>query len=281
MRCAWQSLLDLLPVWMRDFVDKHGKDVLQEIRLRINAPPQLKTMDNNLTMSRVVTSDDLRFCINVVTKYSPWSVSTASKFYYTSPGGHRIGLCGNLITHDGNSSHIHDISSLCIRVARDFPGIANAVTLSGSVLILGCPGSGKTTMLRDYIRQLSAKKDVNVAVVDERKEIFPYFNNRFCFDTGPNTDIISGSSKPMGIEAVLRNMGPSVIAVDEITAVNDCKALIHAGWCGVDLIATAHAGSKNDLLNRPVYRPLLETQLFQNLLIMHPDKSWHIERITQ
>ncbi len=282
MRCAWRSFIDLLPPWMRDFVDKQGRDALQELRLRVNAPPLLKLKDKTIAMSRSVTSEDLIFCVNLVTKYSPWSVSTASKCYFTAPGGHRVGLCGVVAVSNGQAIGVRNVTSLCIRIARDFPGIAKEISnISGSVLILGKPGSGKTTLLRDYIRLLSTNHNDSVTVVDERQEIFPYFGGTFCFETGLNTDVISGCDKAMGIEAALRNTGPSIIAVDEITAADDCTALLRAGWCGVDLIATAHAGSRKDLFTRPVYRPIVESNLFDHLLIMHPDKSWHIERMIQ
>ena len=56
-----------------------------------------------------------------------------------------------------------------------------------------------------------------------------------------------------------------------------CDALFHAAWCGVDLLATAHAGSKADLLSRPIYRPLLENNLFHSLVFMNWDKTWSLE----
>ena len=74
-------------------------------------------------------------------------------------------------------------------------------------------------------------------------------------------------------------MSPDTIAMDEITAKEECDALLHAGWCGVHLLATAHAGSKIDLFSRPVYRPIIESKLFETLIILQPDKSWHIERM--
>ena len=177
---------------------------------------------------------------------------------------------------------IQRLTSLCMRVARDFPGIADrAADYNGSVLIIGKPGSGKTTLLRDLIRQRSNRDGCCVAVVDERQEIFPQTHNQLCFPAGRHTDILSGCSKTHGIEAVLRNMGPETIAVDEITAHEDCQALLHAGWCGVKLLATAHAGSREDLYNRPIYRPIVEGRLFDTLLIIHADKSWRAERIKQ
>ena len=74
-------------------------------------------------------------------------------------------------------------------------------------------------------------------------------------------------------------MNPEWIAVDEITSEDDCNALLHAGWCGVNLIATAHAGSISDLKTRPVYRKIIDNKLFTNIVVLRKDKSWTYERI--
>lgn len=280
MRCAWQAYLNLLPVRMRQEVDRLGKDTLQELRLRLNSPPELITVNGSQWLRQAVGRDDLSFCVNAASRYSPWAARTAAHGYITAPGGHRVGLCGEATIMDGVMTGITVPTSLCLRVARDFPGIAeNAARIKGSVLILGKPGSGKTTLLRDLIRQKSEQGVGCIAVVDERGELFPYAQDQICFPPGRRTDVLTGSTKPQGIDAVLRNMSPTVIAVDEITAQEDCTALIHAGWCGVALLATAHAESRADLYARPVYKPIMESRLFETLLILQPDKSWRMERI--
>ncbi len=280
MRCAWQAYLNLLPVWMRQSVDKYGRDNLQELRLRLNIPPELITSKETIRLERCVGTEDLHYCVNAASRYSPWTASTSAQGYITAQGGHRIGLCGNAVATNGIMSGIQTITSLCLRVARDYPGIAGKATSSyGSVLIIGRPGSGKTTLLRDLIRNKSDMSNETVAVVDERGEVFPQFCGKFAFPIGQHTDVLSGCKKSQGVEAVLRNMSPDIIAVDEITAQEDCLALLHAGWCGVKLLATAHAGCKEDLLSRPVYRPIIETSLFDTLLILRPDKSWYMEEM--
>ncbi len=280
MRCAWQAYINLLLHWMRQDVDRLGKDDLQELRLRIGLPAQLVTQQGIYNIDRTVTNSDLAFVINNASNYSPWSATTISKGFLTAEGGHRIGICGVCTVNNSTMMGIHQPSSLCIRVSRDFYGISrNLSKLKASLLIVGPPGSGKTTLLRDLVRTISNSKQGSVSVVDEREEIFPLVKGQACYTTGNSTDILSGCAKNIGINAVLRSMNPEWIAVDEITAEEDCQALLHAGWCGVKLIATAHAGSVKDLMSRPVYRTLISENLFSNIVIMQKDKSWKIERI--
>ena len=275
MRCAWNELIAILPVWLRQDVDLMGRDNLQELRLRINAPPELVLAGKSKWLTRMVTLEDLNQCINSASRYSPWNAETAAKGYITAPGGHRIGLCGEVVCREGQMTGVRNLTSVCIRIARDFPGIAKGETYKGSVLIIGAPGWGKTTLLRDLIRQISDSGE-HVAVVDERGEIFP---GAGAFARGKCTDILTGCRKDVGIEAVLRTMGPECIAVDEITSHEDCTALLRAGWCGVRLIATAHAGSLTDFRSREVYKPLVEQRLFSTILVMKKDKSWIRERM--
>lgn len=274
MMCAWKELLSILPPRLRREVDSLGKEPVQELRLRCGAPAELVLAGKSLWLAETATRDDLNFVINTASRYSPWAASTAAQGYITAPGGHRIGLCGEAVCRGSAVEGIREIHSLCIRVARDFPGIGKAATgLKGSILILGAPGWGKTTLLRDLARQLSEKEAVSV--VDERGELFPEG-----FLRGKRMDVLTGCPKPPGIDMVLRTMGPSCIAVDEITVEGDCQALMQAANCGVRLLATAHAGSIRDFRCRRVYRPLAEEGIFETLLILDRDKAYKVERMT-
>ena len=280
MKCAWDAYLNLLPGILRREVDRYGKNTLQELRLRLGQPPELRTDTGSRWLNFLCTGQDLDYCINAASRYSPWTAGTASMGYLTGSGGHRIGICGRAAVRNGTVQGIHPVTSLCLRVARDFPGFSgNACALGGSVLILGPPGSGKTTFLRDLIRQKSDRGTGCISVVDEKQEIFPESGGVSCFPAGKHTDIMGGCPKAAGIDAVLRNMGPSVIAVDEITAEQDCEALIRAAWCGVSLIATAHAATLEDLNSRPVYRSLVACGVFEHVIVLRPDRSWTEERM--
>jgi stage III sporulation protein AA len=258
-------------------VDRLGKDTLQELRLRKDMPVQLVCRDGLRQLAICTTIEMMDFVVNMACKYSPWSAASQANGYLTAPGGHRIGLCGEAFQRPGSMIGIQHVSSLCIRVARDFPGIgARAMKLHGNLLILGPPGSGKTTLLRDVIRNISNTCDGSVAVVDERCEIFP---PQAGFDKGIKTDVLSGCPKALGVDMVLRSMGPGCIALDEITADGDCAALEDAAWCGVRLVATAHACGKQDLFGRKSYQRLVSSGLFDTLLILDKEKNWTIERM--
>lgn len=275
MICIWKELLNVLPIWMRKKVDQLGPANLREIRLRMNAPPELVSSGDSLWLHQSISQEDLNYTINASSRYSPWTMSSAAKGYLTIDGGHRIGLCGEAIVQQGMITGVKNITSVCIRVAKDFPGVADMLkTVTGSVIILGAPGWGKTTLLRDLIRQLSDLEQVSV--VDERGELFPSGIHR-----GKRVDVLQGCPKAAGISMLMRTMGPGYIGVDEITDPEDVRILLHAANCGVKLLATAHAASFSDLKTRNTYSLLLENHVFDYAVLLRKDQSYTVERMTE
>ena len=275
MTCAWKELLAVLPLWLRNDVEKSKSEQLQEIRLRLNAPPELILAEKRCWLQRKVDRDDLHYIVNTSSKYSPWAAASVTEGYVTIRGGHRIGICGEVAVHKSDTITFTNYTSLCIRVACDYPDIAvGTEKIEGSVLILGPPGWGKTTLLRDMVRRFSMLE--TVCVVDERFELFPDG-----FDRGKSIDVLSGCPKRKGISLLLRTMGPSCIAVDEITDEEDTEALLYAANCGVRLLATAHGTSVCDLQKRRVYRSLLENKVFDVILMLRKDKTYTMERMAE
>lgn len=273
MRCAWDELLAIVPPWLRPQVDSLGRGGLQELRLRKNAPPELVLSGQHRWGTGKILREDLTYCVNAACRYSPWAAATTARGYLTAPGGHRIGLCGEVVCREGAVTGMGELTSLCIRVARDHPGIAGeAARLEGSILIVGPPGWGKTTLLRDLSREIAENEPV--CVVDERGELFPEG-----FARGRQMDVLTGCPKAAGIDMALRTMSPGTIAVDEITSPEDAAALGQAANCGVRLIATAHGATCRDLEKRPAYRCLMEQGIFREVLILRWDKTFCRERM--
>ena len=275
MKTLHDQLRTILPQRIRPLLPAEEIGNLAEIRMRIGQPTMLTYLQRQASVGKPITTEDLSFVVNTACRYSPWNARSIHQGYLTAPGGHRIGLCGEA-AGDG----MRTVTSLCIRVAKDLHGISGRIPVQDSILILGAPGSGKTTLLRDYIRRISDSPMGSVCVVDERGEIFPFSGGKMCFDPGNGTDVMTGRSKAEGIDCVIRAMGPKWIAVDEITRPADCDALVQALWCGVKVVATAHAASVRDLFSRPVYRPIVDSGVFSTAVVLHTDKSYHLERIT-
>lgn len=274
MMCAWKELKAVLPLRLREPLEKYRTNEPEELRLRANGPPELVCKRNCIWLEDRVSEDDLNYVINAASRYSPWNAATCAQGYLTAPGGHRIGICGEVVCKDGFAAGFRKVSSICIRIAKDYIGIAGNLRLpDGSTLVIGAPGWGKTTLLRDLIRKISDHE--TVCVVDERGELFPVG-----FPQGKRMDVLTGCPKPAGIDMALRTMGPKYIALDEITAESDCQAILQAANCGVRLLATAHGVSLEDLRRRKIYRPLLENCVFQRLLVLHSNKAYTEERMS-
>lgn len=270
---GWKELLKILPRQIAAEMDPYRSAGPQELRLRLNRQAVLVTATGEQILQSVVTAEDLTYCVNAATKYSPWAAATTAEGFVTAAGGHRIGICGEAVGQGSAFKGLRDFHSLCIRIAADHKGIAGVLpSLQGNILIIGPPGSGKTTLLRDLIRELSKKE--NVGVIDQRWEIFPAG-----FDPGIRTDILFGCDKAKAADMLLRTMAPDTIAMDEITRQADCEALIKAAWCGVRLIATAHAANVSELRRRGVYAPLVQSGIFSQCVILQKDKSFRTERL--
>lgn len=254
------SLLKIIPQALKKDVEMYGTELL-EIRLRDGYHAELVTMNGSVWLSKVAAQEDISYIVNKASDYSPWMTHFASGFV-TAQGGHRVGLAGM-----AGATGFQKIHSVNIRVCRDIPNVSLGIEPGGNVLIIGPPGCGKSTLLRDLTRRASSTR--SVCVVDERSELFP-----IGFSRGSKMDVLMGFGKSQGIDMALRTMGPSLIAVDEITAKEDCDALLNALWCGVEIMATAHAHSVEDLVGRKVYRPLLQNGLFDRVIVMRRDKSW-------
>lgn len=273
MEHRFETLLEILPESLRTEVKGGLTESVAELRLRAGERAELVSARGSVFLHKTVRASDLTGCINLASSFSPWTTASMSMGYLTAKGGHRIGICGEVILRDGQVTGFRRLDSLCIRICHDVSGAAAGLkNLSGSTLILGAPGWGKTTLLRDHCRRLSNRS--RVCVVDEREELFPQG-----FIRGPRMDVLTLCPKPIGMEMVLKSMNPEYIAVDEITSTVDCEGLIHCVGCGVRLLATAHAGSFAEFRSRPLYKPLMARGVFDHVVTLRPDRTYCVEEL--
>ncbi len=171
--------------------------------------------------------------------------------FITISGGHRVGLCGTAVIHNGKISNIKNISGLNFRISREIIGsgedIFNRVFCCGlsNLLVAGAPSSGKTTVLRDLCRLLGNR--YKVSVIDERSEIAAVYGGVPQNDIGVNTDVFDGFSKSDGLETAVRVMSPDIIVFDEAGSQNEFENMHYAMTCGVRICASIHAFSVDDV----------------------------------
>jgi len=197
--------------------------------------------------------------------------------FITLRGGHRMGLCGRVITHGQSIRALREISSLCVRVAGQWCGSADPLMpylwdAGGrvySTLIVGLPGAGKTTLLRDACRSLSWQ-GVHICVVDERSEIAAMCAGVAQLDVGPNTDVLDGCAKEAGLRWMLRAMSPQVLVTDELGGALDVQAVSDAARCGVSVMATMHGRDLETALSRGSLYQLVQNQIFSRYVLLSP-----------
>ena len=122
-----------------------------------------------------------------------------------------------------------------------------------------------------------------MALADERGEVAVSRQGRAQMDLGPRTDILDGCPKAQAIPMLLRCMNPQVIAVDEITAEEDIRAMAMAANCGVGLLATIHAQDVRELGQKPLTRLLQESGAFSRAIVIENksgERTYRWEELT-
>ena len=241
----------------------------REFRLRVGEPLMLLDEAREIPVKTETNlrHEELATLVDIATGGSVHSAAESIRAGFLTVAG---------VQRGGEISFIRNISSAVIRIAKEFPGVSDGVydelMQNGAfenTLIIAPPGCGKTTMLRDLIRNLSDRAPgYRVAVADERSEIAAKFLGVPQFSVGHHTDVMEGLPKSQAMMLMLRAMSPDILAVDEITVEEDIRAMECAANCGVALLATAHGNDVECLFARPLYRRLAELSIFRFAVVL-------------
>lgn len=266
---------------------------LEEIRIRIGLPIILKYSNKDIILNYKTTQKDLldileKICENSIYSYQNQICSG----YITIVGGHRVGITGSVVIQNGKIVNINNISSLNFRIARQVLGCSNELlkyiidyenNTIYNTLIVSPPGAGKTTILRDAIRQISNGigdfEGKTIGIVDERNEISAMYKGIPQNDIGIRTDVLENIPKSIGMKMLVRSMSPQIICADEIGSLEDVEAIKYIVCSGVKGIFTAHGDSIEELELNPALKQLLDLFMFERIIFLDNNTRGEIKGI--
>jgi stage III sporulation protein AA len=261
---------------------------ITEIRLRANKPLLIKMHGidyaiDALKMSPMgnaencyhPTPDDIYETMERISRHSFYAFEAELAMgYITLPGGHRVGVAGQAVLENGAVRSWKYISAINLRVAHSVPGCADAIlphimhkSELRHTMIISPPGCGKTTLLRDIVRQIS-NHSMTVGLVDERSEVAGCFQGIPQNDVGIRTDVLDGCPKSIAMVMLLRAMSPCVIAVDELGGADDAGAVDAVLNAGVKLLCTAHGANVADAMANPALAHMLARGIFERFVVL-------------
>lgn len=278
----YKQIMNILPSEVKHVIDRENIDFehLQEIRLRAGYPIILFYKNKEQILPMNGTERIIRETLDYVSNYSLYAYENELRQgFITIEGGHRIGMAGQVIIEDKKIKNLKQVSSLNVRISHEilncadklFPYITHNKQMYHT-LIISPPRCGKTTLLRDLIRQISDGnkwvKGCTVGVVDERSELAGCYRGIPQNQMGMRTDVLDGCPKTDGMLMLVRSMSPQVIAVDEIGAPEDVQAIKYAMHCGCKMIATVHGETLEEIQRKPLFEQLVNERCFDRYVVL-------------
>lgn len=282
-----EEIMRIMPVRLRDMLEAslHARKDAEEIRIRVGQAPEVRCGDKDAWLPAKITAEDIEEMLTFISRYSIYAYEEEiSQGYVTIAGGHRVGFAGQARLSDGRISRMTNIRFLNIRIAAERKGCADKLLpwlFEGdrflSALLVSGPGEGKTTCLRDCVRQLSdggeGRKGRKVCVIDERSEIAACHLGVPQNDVGMRTDVLDQSPKRGGMRMALRSMSPEIIAVDELGGREDAREVERMILCGCGVLGTMHGDEMERVMQQEEARRMFQKKLFGRYVFLKRDGS--------
>ncbi len=270
----FRSVVKELPANIQDIllqVPINVRSNANEIRLRAGRKICICYENKLYFLNNILKIEEIRECFRSICNYSIHSHTQEIKQgFITIRGGHRAGISGTAVYDENNNiTNLREISSINLRIAKQIYDVSNSLIdkLNGNVgklLIIGPPSSGKTTLIKDIIRNLNDKV---ISIIDTRGEIAACVNGVPQNDIG-NADVFDSWNREDGIISAIKAMSPEIIVCDEIGSNFDLQAINACVGAGVELIATAHGGSLEEIMKRDIIKRILMTGAFDNIVLL-------------
>ena len=290
-----QDITKLFPAQIRKALGQalFDRNKIYEIRLRVNAPliviyqgkEYFLTLEGELTREEAkayhVQTEDLKEMLEYISGYSLYAFEEEIRQgFLTIVGGHRVGIAGKTILDGNKIKSLKYISYINLRLSHQIKGCASPILpyiiknrQICHTLSISPPRCGKTTLLRDLIRQVSNGNrympGVSVGVVDERSEIAGSYQGIPQNDLGIRTDVLDCCPKAEGMMMLIRSMSPEVVAVDELGDYEDIHAIESVIHCGCKLFATVHGSSIEDIKRKPLLQRLMQEKVFERYIVLY------------
>lgn len=244
-----EKLIDVLPIYIKEYLKIHPNRIeLIEIIVDLGRKAEARFFNSTEYITdNIISRQDLDYCVKRSGTFNNKNRSGIKQTF------HRISCIKN---------KRGIIVGLTYRIGRCIIGsisiIRDLLIYNKSLLILGKPGIGKTTLIREISRILSDEEEKRVVIIDTANEIagdsdIPHLG----IGRARRLQIVNSENQHQVMKEAVENHMPEVILVDEIGTELEVLAARTIAEKGVQFIGTAHGNSLQNLIKNPILSELI------------------------